>query len=283
MSTSPAVDLEMGGLGIRLSVSEPSLSAALAERYRHFPASGPVQMEAQIEYLGPGPVRLSPDPQLSFEPGCMRFNAPRYTGWVDERHGGSRLTLASDYPVEDIDYFVRLIAAVLAFRRGGMLFHAAGVVRRGRAHLFFGHSGSGKTTIARLSAGDTVLNDDLVLLLPEPGGWQAHATPFWNPTQTGPSRGEGQPLQGIEGHGEGAPRSAPIEGLYRLVQAEQVRLESMVPGQALAELVSNVPVIPLDPQSSLELLSTGRRLLGQVPAYRLHFLPDRTFWKVIDP
>ena len=67
---------------------------------------------------------------------------------------------------EEVEYFLRVIYALLVFQAGGLLFHAAGIVRDGQCYLFFGHSGSGKTTVARLSSTDLVLNDDLVVLIP---------------------------------------------------------------------------------------------------------------------
>jgi hypothetical protein len=53
--------------------------------------------------------------------------------------------------------------------------------------------------------------------------------------------------------------------------------------QALAEMISNVPVIPADPGRSNDLLVRCARLLAAVPAYNLHFLPEPSFWEVIDP
>jgi len=162
--------------------------------------------------------------------------------------------------------------ALLVFEVGGLMFHTAGIVRKGKAHLFFGHSGSGKTTVSRVSDTDTILNDDLLILLPQPGKdpanfkWMAYSTPFWNPTQVQPTR-----------------ESAPVVGIYRLVQDRDVFLEPMGSGQALAEMISNIPVIPDDPARGTELLNRGTTFLKEVPAYRLHFLPDNSFWDVIAP
>jgi len=66
-----------------------------------------------------------------------------------------------------------------------------------------------------------------------------------------------------------------------VVQDIEVYLEPMGSGQALAELVSNIPVIPDDPSRGEILLQRGKRFLDSVPAQRLHFLPDDSFWKVI--
>jgi hypothetical protein len=133
--------------------------------------------------------------------------------------------------------------------------------------VFFGHSGSGKTTVARLSSDAVVLNDDLLLLMPSEHrqGWTVYSTPFWNPTQVSPA----------------GSLSAPLADMFRLVQDQTVYQEEMEPGQALAELVTSVPVIPADPTRLVSLLERGNRLVSSVPIFKLHFLPDASFWDVI--
>ncbi len=152
----------------------------------------------------------------------------------------------------------------MTFQAGGLIFHAAGIIRQGKTYLFFGPSGSGKTTVARLSANDLVLNDDLLLLMPQEQGWLVHATPFWNPTQVKPTAHQG-----------------PLTAMFRLKQAKKVYLTEMGPGQALAELVANVPVIPLNPGYSQELFTRCQHLAQAVPLRYLHFLPDASFWEVV--
>jgi hypothetical protein len=131
----------------------------------------------------------------------------------------------------------------------------------GRAYLFFGPSGSGKTTVARCSSPEAVLNDDLVLLLPEMQGWRAFGTPFSNPTQVTPRQD-----------------SAPAAALLRLVQSKEVRLAPLSRAQALAELLASVPVLNASPNPPLERCQL---VLAGLPAYFLHFLPDPSFWPVV--
>jgi len=203
---------------------------------------------------------------MTFRERILYLEDDDFRGVIDESSGRGQLEVKSSHPEDSVDYYLRAVYALMAFRAGGLLFHAAGIVRNHRAYLFYGHSGSGKTTVARLSPDSLVLNDDLVLLLPHDGGWQVHATPFWNPSQVRPTR-----------------QSAPLVGVYRLVQSKDVFLRKMSTAQSLAELVSNVPIIPEDSSRSSELLSRGIRLLETVPAYQLHFLPDDSFWNVVDP
>jgi hypothetical protein len=110
-----------------------------------------------------------------------------------------------------------------------------------------------------------VLNDDLVVVLPTQAGWEAHATPFWNPTQIRP-----------------VPGFSRIAGLFRLVQDRQVFIDAMQPAQAIAELITNIPVLPADPIRNQVIMSRAQILVQEIPCFRLHFLPDASFWQAIE-
>jgi hypothetical protein len=61
-----------------------------------------------------------------------------------------------------IDGVLRILHSLILARQGGFLVHAASVVRNGRAFVFAGISGTGKTTISRLAPPDvTLLTDEI--------------------------------------------------------------------------------------------------------------------------
>jgi hypothetical protein len=261
----PSVSLSVGEMGVKLACDDPELAARLIKRYKDFPFGADSIFTGIVKLRSRQGSSAPPAPKMVFRDRILYFTNEDFNGYIDDSCGYGQLEVQSSHPENSVDYFLRVIYALLAFRAGGLMFHAAGIVRNGRAYLFFGHSGSGKTTISRLSKDALVLNDDLVLLLPHNGHWQVHATPFWNPSQVQPTR-----------------QSAPLAGIYRLVQDKEVFLRKMSAAQALAELVSSVPVIPEDKYRSPELMIRGSRLLESVPAYQLHFLPNDSFWNVID-
>lgn len=247
--------------------SDSTLVAALANRYAAFlQPDRPPALTARLTRTGRTP-RASDDRPLVFRADGAHFTAPDYAGHIDLAAQRAALTLDSATPVEDADYFIRTIYALLLFQAGGLLFHAAGLVRHERGYLFFGHSGSGKTTVSRLSPEVVVLNDDLVALLPSNGQWHMHSTPFSNPTQHAPASG---------------PRSAVICGAYRLVQDRRVYAQDLPPALAVAEIVASSPVVCADPARTLTLLTRARQLHAAFPIKHLHFLPDNSFWKVVE-
>jgi len=207
--------------------------------------------------------------QVSLAEEQMLYTAPGCQGRL-AANGSAHLDVFASHPFLETDLFLRIGLGFLALRRGGVLLHTAGVVQQGRAYLFFGHSGSGKTTAARLSAPRQVLNDDLVLLLPAPGAastaWLACATPFTNPSQVAPGPGQ-----------------APLAGIFRLLKDTQVYVRPMRPAAALAELLSCVPLLAVLPQEMARGFAILTRLTQQTQCGYLHFRKDDSFWQQIAP
>jgi hypothetical protein len=272
MSLSPyLLHLQTGWFTIQVDCHETEAwFPVLRERYAEFlvPAhTGPVSPAIQITLRIPD---TSSDPSghkvFHFSPPGGFFSAPGWEGVLDFSSGTGWVRPASAYYVEELDYFLRVACALQAFRTGGLLFHAAGIVRDAKAYVFFGHSGAGKTTVSRLSGVDHVLNDDLLLLRPEAAGWQVYSTPFFNPTQVPPREN----------------RSATLTSMFSLVQDQEVYLETPSQAQLLAELVANIPVVSTDPRATLPLIARCQTLLSHVPVYRLHFRKDDSFWACIE-
>ncbi|RMF44415.1 MAG: hypothetical protein D6755_09200 [Anaerolineae bacterium] len=259
--------LDIAGIRVALSSSQPLFMQALMQRYADFHSAFPAQYHLHIDATWP-PAHSHPPGEigLRWESRGCRFDAPGVQGRIDLDAEHASLRLTSPTPLEDAEYFLRVVYALLAFRAGGVLFHAAGIVRHESACLFFGPSGSGKTTVSALSPNAHILNDDLVLLLPHGDAWIAHATPFWNPTQVQPRPGKAQ-----------------VRLLLRLVQSPDVRLEPLYGATGVAELMACLPVLPTNPAYVVTLFERARTLLESVPAYRLYFRKDATFWRVVEP
>lgn len=260
--SSLSCGLEIAELGLEVYTNDPEIAHGLAQRYRSFPLYSSPYVTLQIRCVGR--QRAAAPPEAVFWDGQLLFTAPGYTGYIDIAQGRGELTLSSARPIGEAEYFIRSAFALLAFAAGGLLLHAAGVVRDDSAYLFLGHSGAGKSTVARLSPSARLLSDDLVLLWPADGGWWVYATPFGNPDS---------PMT--------SPGRAPLRVLLGLVQDREVRLEGVRPAVAVAEVVGNAPLISIVPGWTEALLERCQQIVQAAPYYHLHFLPDDSFWRVL--
>jgi hypothetical protein len=202
---------------------------------------------------------------------CL-VTAPGYQGQIDLAAGCATLVLTSIDAAQEIDYFIRVIVALLAFEHGGILLHAAAVVRHGRGHLFLGHSGAGKSTLVRLSTllPDTyALNDDLVFVGSDSTGWYLSATPFWNWETPATVR-------------LGPQTRAPLTAIYQLQQSRDDRLAAVPQATATALLLTQCPTVSLDQSRFPSLMVRLRALAAAVPAATLHFRRATSFWYDLD-
>jgi hypothetical protein len=271
----PVISLDLAGWRIRLDIEAPALAREALDRYGAFITFDdvpPICM-ARVEVAGRGvDGRTSPATDLSLNQkseadGEYHLDAPSFCAHIDLARGVGKLTLDGAAPLANLEYFLRVTVALLAFREDGLLIHAAGLRFKDRVQLFIGQSGSGKSTVVALSPDAAALNDDLIVLRPQREGWIACGTPFWNMDA---------------GRREGQTASGPLAGIYKLVQDSDVYLEQLSPAAATAELVANCPVINDNPAHLAALISRCRQLVSAVPVRRLHFRKDGSFWQVLE-
>ncbi len=191
-----------------------------------------------------------------------------FAGRIRSRARTAELALVEEGgPLFDrgLENFLRALTASFVLDEGGLLLHAATVVRGGRAYVFFGPSGAGKTTVTRLSARDIVLSDDMTLVLPGTQGFEAVGIPFGMAHHHVPDTSD----------------AFPIAGLHRLVQSPAVERTPLRGAAALAELTRCLPYVCEDREEASRSLDIAGRLLSEVPAWRLLFRKDDSFWNVI--
>ncbi len=264
---------------MEISCSEPGWLDSLGERYRLFSGEQFATCALHVHTC----AQLFPYPadyeEIFFQGENVLLRSRTFEGTFDTAEGKAEIWVHRNHPVENIDYYLRVIYSLLIFNAGGILFHGAGIEHQGKGYLFFGHSGVGKSTISRLSMGDIVLNDDLVALMPwkaqpdstsnsadsYPKAWSMHATPFWNPTQVKPTR-----------------HSSDLAAMFQLVQDKRVHLRPLSRSLASAELLASVPVIVKNAAFGVQLLERLEAIQESVPVYNLHFLPDASFWMAVE-
>lgn len=143
-------------------------------------------------------------------------------------------------------------------RAGAVVLHATALLDGDEAIVFAGHSGAGKSTIAKVAeeCGAEVLSDDRTVLTADGRSVRAHGTPW---------------------HGSlkrGAARSAPVRALYLLSQSPVDAVEELSVPAALRELYVRVIQPSVDAAEAEAALDTLEQVVARVRVARLHFLPE---------
>lgn len=142
---------------------------------------------------------------------------------------------------------------------GGTILHACGVLDCGRAILFSGASGTGKTTMARLwhHAGATLMNDERNVVILRNG------TPF---AGSSPWHGEDNRV---------SPLTAPPAGIFFIRHGRRNSLTPLTPSESVARLMT-LSIIPLFMEGAVpRLLELWHTVAECVPCYDLGFTPDQ--------
>ncbi len=195
---------------------------------------------------------------------------PGEAGCFDLAARRGRITLR---PQGNVENCLRVLVGWEAAQRGGLLLHASGVVRQhafddrrpAGAFVFFGPSGVGKSTVARLSARWPVLSDDLVLIERTAAGYQACGVPFRGNEWTAPRLNA----------------RAPLAGLLALEQATRHARLPLTPGAGAARLVAATPFVTTCPRGAATVMEAALALTAATPVARLQFCKDDQFWEVL--
>lgn len=161
------------------------------------------------------------------------------------------------YPLDELFFIHRLSS-----QSEGVLLHACGLVNeQGQGLLFVGMSGAGKTTMARLWAGQPkirILSDDRIIVRMINGQPWIYGTPW---------------------HGEGCyadPQSAPLHRIFVLRHAADNQILPLEPATAVAQLLARSFVPFHDPKAISFTMACLQDLIVRVPCQELGFVPDQT-------
>lgn len=141
---------------------------------------------------------------------------------------------------------------------GGALIHCCGILYEGKALLFCGKSGAGKSTTAEIwkRNGFTVLNDDRIVVRMLDGVAVAAATP-WHGTMR-----------------EIHPEMVPLGGVFHLIQAQENRTHPVEFQQGVTRLMANAIAPHYHEEHLANTVGACGDVLEAAPSFDLEFTPD---------
>src|SRR5277367_5791517 len=256
----------IGGLPIGIQSSNRGFIAMLENRYAGFldePVGGGILLDVEVVASVTDSDGADEDIQVRYADGRWHIDRGDFRAQWDPASRRGRVRQAA-YPYA-IDTVMRIVHSLVLAERGGFLVHSASVVRNGRAFLFSGISGAGKTTISRLAPADaTLLTDEISYVRRVGEGYRACGTPF----------------AGDLGRA-GANISAPIAGLYLLVQGRHNHANPIAPADATRRLLLNILFFSDDAGRVEQLFRSACEFVSRVPVFELTFRPDEAVWDLI--
>jgi hypothetical protein len=258
------VVIEIGGIAARVAASDPAFLHMLENRYAGFISSrADADFDFHVDLGEPGTANADADVSVTHRSGC--WSVERGDFHAEWEPATSRGRIRQSPNPYSIDAVLRILHSLLLAKQGGFLLHAASAIRNGKAFLFAGVSGAGKTTIAGLAPADaSLLTDEISYVRKQAYGYSACGTPF---------TGE------LEKLGENV--SAPIAALYLLAKGPANRIAPVPAAEAARALLSNILFFAKDREMIGALLNSACEFVGRVPVSRLTFAPDSRVWEMI--
>jgi hypothetical protein len=261
--------IEIGGTPVRIHTSDPKFHAILQDRYSGFitdserPDSKHAEIEFDAEIVQPGFGDTNADVQVTYRQGRWTVRRGDFRAeWEPASRSGSIRLSANSYSIDSV---LRIFHTLVLAREGGFLLHAASALRNGKAFLFTGVSGAGKTTISSLAPADAILlTDEISYVRRQDAGYVAFGTPF---------TGELDKL--------GENISAPITALYLLAKGTENRIDPVLPAEAARALLANILFFAEDEELVQSTFHSAFEFVSRVPVSRLTFVPDARVWELI--
>ena len=278
-----ACRIRVGGLGIDLRCED----ATLAKQVCSTVGIGTMPLEGGHGAEHPRPdltlyLRVVETPWPHIYPPQLRMR-PGPGEWIALSHSEARVAwsesagwgIAQLQPGRAaVQAMLQLLVCTLLPRRGGLALHAASLVHKGRAYLFPGASGVGKTTLVRFSGGSPALGDDVSMVArqQEETAFHAFPSPFW-------SQGRRPP----EDTRRASPQGYPLARICFLEKSEQPWRRAVNPGEAMDLLLEHTMVTGPDVLQAALILDIALPLVQGVPSERIGVPYGRPVWPWLVP
>lgn len=255
--------VEIGGIPISLTTTHHLFFDLLSARYGGFLSVQRPEFALEFDIIEGGSA-TDDDAHVTRDGSDWLLKRGDFLARWNPRTGTGRVRQnANPYSLDSV---LRLLHSLILAERGGFLLHAASGICEGRACLFAGVSGAGKTTMTRLAPADvTLLTDEISYVRPAGAeSYCAFGTPF---------SGE------LAKAGDNC--NAPIAGLFFLEQGRENRVDDLPSTEAVRRLMRNILFFAEDEALTEKLLATACDFVTRVPIRRLTFYPDSKVWEEV--
>ncbi|MBY0145919.1 hypothetical protein [Neobacillus niacini] len=159
---------------------------------------------------------------------------------------------------------MNLFSSFIVYHNWGLLIHSSCVIDNGRAHIFSGQSGAGKSTAAKLSFPRNLLSDEATLVKITEEDVQVYNSPFRSEIEADSFSG-----------------NLSLGSVQILFQALQNKRERVAKSEALFQLMDKVFFWPHSQEETSRIMKLMTLMVKQVPVYELHFQKNNSFWELI--
>ena len=159
---------------------------------------------------------------------------------------------------------VNLYSAYITQKEWGLLLHSSCLLEKGRAYLFAGHSGAGKSTVVQLSQPRPILSDEATIIKIEGDDVVIYNSPFRSDTE----------LPHI-------PGTYALKAIQILRQSMDIRRHRMGGMEGLQQVFKRVFYWAHDPEETKKVFRMCKALAERVPVYELYFQKNDKFWEEI--
>jgi hypothetical protein len=159
---------------------------------------------------------------------------------------------------------MNLYSSFIVHYNWGLLIHSSCAINKGKAHVFAGKSGAGKSTAAKLSYPRELLSDEATLVKITPAGIKVFNSPFRSEIHTASFEGE-----------------VDLASIQILHQSLQNKRDQIKMSDALIQLMDKVFFWAQSQEETKTILKLITTLVKQVPVFDLHFQKNNTFWELI--
>lgn len=269
------LNCQIHGVKIEFNFSSERLRNSVQNLIPHTNTESNFNPEIKVNWLTSNNEAwdLDENPDLIFEKWGP-FGGVRQRDFIGIQIANNEYTIVTrDFIGDGFYNALRWFLPSLLLEKNFLVLHSSCVVSPdGSANFFLGHSGAGKSTVATLAEGRTVLGDDMNGLKIEFENEKVKL--FAEAVLLG-----GNPkFQGPFG------KNFPVKGFYWLRQSAKNQVTKLSSVDLAVKIMASCPLSRNldDPKTSLLLLNAAKLIVSSGAGYLLEFKKNNHFWEHVD-